>query len=86
MGRDSGIRWQQNYGLLLCPLWLPLRSHQSVNFLLKNHRLHDQFVMEFLKFSKALEFHEKRLRQQVAGCYGVLTLLSGWGRISCNRL
>jgi hypothetical protein len=54
--------------------------------LLKNHRLHDQFVMEFLKFSKALEFHGKRLRQQVAGCYGVLTLLSGLGRISCNRL
>jgi hypothetical protein len=39
-----------------------------------NRQLHDQFVMEFLEFSKRLEFHGRTLRKQVAGHYGVLTL------------
>jgi hypothetical protein len=67
--------FQQDYKLLLCPLWLPLSSLQSVNslsnngkLLIKNRRLLEQFVMEVIKFSKCLEFH-------------MLTPLSGWGGI-----
>ena len=35
--------------------------------LLKNRRLLEQFVMEFIEFGKCLEFHGRRLRKQVAG-------------------
>jgi hypothetical protein len=44
--------------------------------MIKNRRLLEQFVMEFIEFGKCLEFHGRKLRKQVAGRYGVLTPLS----------
>ena len=49
--------FQQNCKLLLFPLRLPLRNLQSVNSLLKNCRLLEQFVMEFIELSNCLGFH-----------------------------
>jgi len=80
--------FQQNCILLVCPLWLPLRSLQGVNSLLKNfnlllqnRRLLEQFGMEFIEFGKSLEFQGRRLRKQVAENNGLLTSLTGWGRL-----
>jgi predicted RNase H-like HicB family nuclease len=53
--------------------------------LAKNRKLLEQFVMEFFEFSKSLRFHGRRLRRKVAGRYGVLTPLSGWGRVSIGN-
>lgn len=59
----SRTQWRGDCKLLLCPLWLPLGSLQSVNSLLKtrklvtkNPQLLDQFVIEFQEFSKRLGF------------------------------